>query len=70
MMPYMDGISLIKALRKMNPGIPIIASTGLGEKVRIAELAGMEVKAILHKPFGATPLLQALHDALHPAAAG
>jgi PAS domain S-box-containing protein len=68
MMPFMDGVALIKALRKMKPGLPIIAATGLGEKARLAELDGLGVKAVLHKPFGADSLLQALHEALQPAA--
>ena len=66
MMPLMDGVVLIHALRKMQPGLPIIASTGLGEKTRLAELQAMNVKAVLNKPYGAGTLLRIVHEILHP----
>ena len=64
MMPLMDGGTLIKALRQMQPGLAIIASTGLGEKSRIAELAELNVKIILNKPYAANALLHAVHEAI------
>ncbi len=67
MMPLMDGMALIHALRKMKPAMPIIASTGLGEKGRLAELKAMNIHTILTKPYGADTLLRTVHGALHPA---
>ena len=68
MMPFMDGVALIRALRTMAPDLPIIASTGLGEKTQLAELKAMGVETVLNKPFGADTLLRTIHDALHPTA--
>jgi PAS domain S-box-containing protein len=68
MMPLMDGMALIHALRKMKPAMPIIASTGLGEKTRLAELKTLNIHTILTKPYGAAALLQTVHGALHPPA--
>ena len=68
MMPFMDGVAWIRALRTIAPGLPIVASTGLREKVRLAELKAMNVETVLHKPYTADTLLRALHGALHPAA--
>jgi two-component system, cell cycle sensor histidine kinase and response regulator CckA len=65
MMPHMDGVSMIRALRAMTKNLPIIASTGLGEKVQLADLKAMNVEFILRKPYGANTLLRTLHEILH-----
>ncbi len=65
MMPMVDGLTLARALRAMKSTLPIIASTGLGEKDQLAELKMINVAAILHKPYSAAALLRAIHDALH-----
>ena len=65
MMPVMDGVALIRALRTMAPTLPIIASTGLVEKGQSAELVELFVSTVLHKPYGALTLLEAVHDSLH-----
>ena len=68
MMPVMDGMTLIKTLRMTQPDLPILASTGLGEKARVAGLGALNVKLVLNKPYVANALLHAVHEALHPAA--
>jgi PAS domain S-box-containing protein len=69
MMPHMDGVALIRALRKMKPGVPMIASTGLGEKARLAALKALGVETVLNKPYKADALMRTIHHALHPKAA-
>ncbi len=64
MMPKMDGLALTRALRKMQPGLPIIPTTGLGEEAQRAEWYALGVAKVLAKPFGADTLLQAVHEAL------
>ena len=64
-MPFMDGVALSRALRAMAPELPIIASTGLGEKKQSAELKAMHITAILNKPYGADALLRTVHAVLH-----
>ena len=68
MMPHMGGSDLIRALRKMKPGIPVIASTGLGENARLTEVNAMGVETVLNKPYHADALRRAIHKALHPMA--
>jgi CheY-like chemotaxis protein len=67
MMPVMDGMALIRALRKMQPGLPVIASTGLDDKIRAADLKSLRVQTVLKKPYAADALLRTIHEALHPA---
>ena len=68
MMPFLDGYALIRALRRVEPSVPILASTGalLGEAQpdRHAELAELGVTSVLAKPFKTEELLRALRDAL------
>lgn len=63
-MPFMDGVTLIRSLLKMKPGLRVIASTGLGENARLGELKGMGVETVLNKPYGAPVLLRAITDLL------
>ncbi len=64
-MPFIDGQTLIRALRKMKPGLRVIVSTGHGEK---GQLRDLPVEVFLNKPYAADTLLRALHTALEPAA--
>jgi PAS domain S-box-containing protein len=66
-MPVMDGIALIRTLRKMKPDIEVIASTGRGGlEQRSEELAELNVHACLTKPYNKNKLLKTIQDALHP----
>jgi two-component system cell cycle sensor histidine kinase/response regulator CckA len=64
MMPYMDGLATIRALRKMSPQVRVIASSGLSENGKAAEAMGAGVKIFLSKPYTAEKLLKALADVL------
>ncbi len=65
MMPLMDGPTFIRALRKMNPRIPIIASSGLAEKERALEAEQLGVGNFLAKPITAETLLKMIDSLLH-----
>jgi PAS domain S-box-containing protein len=65
-MPFMDGLALIHALRKLNPQVKIIAMSGHQSKASAGHLPRDSVQALLAKPFDAAELLQALRQALHP----
>ncbi len=67
-LPHLDGVSLIRVVHTMAPDLPIIASTGLGERAHLAKLKSIGAATVLHKPYGGDLLLRALRDALHPAA--
>lgn len=69
-MPFMDGVTLIRALRRMTPGIPVVASTGMGDKARLDAVEALGVKAVLRKPYGAKSLVHTIRLALQPASQG
>jgi PAS domain S-box-containing protein len=64
MMPVMDGIVTIRALRKLNPQVRIIASSGLTESIDATDLDQLGVKTILIKPYDAKTLLKTVAQAL------
>ncbi len=63
-MPYMDGVALVRALRKMKSDLPIIASTGQGEQARVNELRSLNVHNFLSKPYDTDKLLTTIQAAL------
>jgi CheY-like chemotaxis protein len=63
-MPYMDGVALVRSLKKMKSDIPIIASTGQVDQPGIAELRSLGVKNFLMKPYNTEKLLATVHDTL------
>lgn len=62
-MPVMDGATSIRALRKINPSVKIIAVSGLNENYKLANNAS-KVQAFLSKPYTAEKLLKNIHDVL------
>jgi two-component system, cell cycle sensor histidine kinase and response regulator CckA len=64
MMPLMDGLALIRALRKLDPSVKIVASSGLAENDKAAEAANEGVRAFLAKPYTASTLLNTLAEVL------
>jgi two-component system cell cycle sensor histidine kinase/response regulator CckA len=64
MMPYMDGPATIRALRRIDPQIKIIATSGLSIDKRIAEAHNLDVQAFVTKPYTAEDLLTALCEVL------
>lgn len=63
-MPVMDGIATIRALRRLNPGLRIIATSGLPDPIRADELRRLQVENLLEKPFNAESLLNLVAKAL------
>ena len=64
MMPVVDGPSLILALRQLEPQLPILGMTGMGEKADLKELEDLGLLVLLTKPFNSAGLLGVLHQAL------
>jgi two-component system, cell cycle sensor histidine kinase and response regulator CckA len=68
MMPAMDGMALIRAVRSVMPELKIIASTGLGADMggtsRTQELKSLGVSYFLPKPYSTDKLLTMLHQLL------
>jgi two-component system, cell cycle sensor histidine kinase and response regulator CckA len=64
MMPFMDGVSTVRALQRINPDVKIIAASGLTTNDKFAEVTNLGVKFFLHKPYTAEKLLSVLADVL------
>ncbi len=64
MMPFMDGVALIRAAQKMDPRIRFIASTGQSDQTRASELQTLGVSTCLTKPYNVQKLLYTLHELL------
>ena len=62
-MPYMDGAATIRALRKINPKLKIIAASGLTNPQR-ADNQDLNTNAFLLKPFTAEKLLTTIAEVL------
>ena len=66
-MPYMDGLALIRALRKMDPDVKIIAMSGLFSEGQANDLKGLGVEGMIAKPYSAETLLTTLSHQLDDA---
>jgi PAS domain S-box-containing protein len=64
MMPYMDGPATIRALRRLDPRVKIIAASGLKADDKMAESAQLGVKTFLPKPYTAENLLKIVAEVL------
>ena len=64
MMPFMDGASTARALRRMEPGVRLIGSSGLAEQRKLAEVAEAGLAGFLPKPYTADQLLRTLAEVL------
>jgi PAS domain S-box-containing protein len=63
-MPVMSGSVLVRSLRRIDPEIKILVSTGRSEEVEIAEVELLGIEGLLMKPYTTRSLLQKLHHVL------
>ncbi len=66
MMPEMDGLALIRAIRLVSQSLPVIAISGLEQSPQAEELASHQIAKLLAKPFAPADLLNAIAGALTP----
>ena len=59
-MPVLGGAAMIQALMRINPGVKIIATSGLDANEGLAQYSGAAVKHFLTKPYTAATLLKTL----------
>jgi two-component system cell cycle sensor histidine kinase/response regulator CckA len=64
MMPVMDGAALIAALRRLQPGISIVAVSGINAAMGAAQLSELKVGDFIAKPFTAPRLLDVVQRVL------
>ncbi|MGA7615156.1 MAG: ATP-binding protein [Thermoanaerobaculia bacterium] len=60
MMPVMDGPATIRVLRKINPALAIIGTSGLAAGENVATAKSLGIQTLLSKPYSAATLLQTL----------
>jgi DNA-binding NtrC family response regulator len=63
-MPYIDGVALIRALKRIKPDMIFIASSGQDAEPRLVELQGLGVVNFLRKPYDTRKLLTVLESAV------
>ncbi|GDY22882.1 histidine kinase [Verrucomicrobiota bacterium] len=64
-MPVMDGVTLVRVLKKIAPQLQVIASSGLEYSPQADELRALGVAHFLSKPYPVAQLLTRLHEVLH-----
>jgi len=65
-LPLMDGLALIRSLKKIKPSVHFIASTGESQDAYAQELQKLGVTNLLIKPYDTQKLLETLRQALRP----
>jgi hypothetical protein len=63
-MPSMDGLVLTHTLKKLEPEVKILVSTGLGQEAKLQELKSLGITTVLRKPHTAETVLIALQQIL------
>ena len=64
MMPYIDGVALIRALKRIKSDIIFVASSGQDDEPRLVELQALGVANFLSKPYDTRKLLTVLESAV------
>jgi PAS domain S-box-containing protein len=67
-MPVMGGLEAFKLIREIQPGVPIIMSSGYNEVFARQELGQDAVAGFVQKPYTAAKLVAGIQEALQPAA--
>ncbi len=66
-MPFMDGVDLTRAIRRLDPNVPILIATGAADAMALRRLEPFARVALLAKPYTQRGLIDALQSALAPA---
>jgi len=68
-MPLMNGYQLIQELKKINPKLPIIVSSGFGDAIVTTKIAPGEIAGLISKPYSFDQLREVL-DKITPTGGG
>jgi two-component system C4-dicarboxylate transport response regulator DctD len=50
-MPVMDGYTLFRELKNINPELPIVISSGFGDTVVTTRIPNVEIAGLVNKPY-------------------
>ena len=64
MMPVMDGAAMMRVLKKLEPNIKVIATSGIDQDAKFDELKALGMKAFIAKPYTADKILTVLRDVI------
>ncbi|MGB8169695.1 MAG: ATP-binding protein [Chthoniobacteraceae bacterium] len=64
MMPGIDGVATIRALKAIDPNVRVIAATGLMTEERVLKASEAGASAFLRKPFSAEAMLRTIRQVL------
>ncbi|MCF7832107.1 MAG: response regulator [Candidatus Marinimicrobia bacterium] len=64
-MPEMDGVQIFKALKKINPDVAVLVSTGYASNKQTVELRNLGVEGFLKKPYRQSELVDAVNKVIH-----
>lgn len=68
MMPFMDGVTMVRTMKKMVPSVKIVAATGMGSargrEDKTAALHTLGVRTLLTKPYTANEVLTKIGELL------
>jgi DNA-binding NarL/FixJ family response regulator len=59
-LPEMDGVQIYKALKKINPTVKILVSSGFASNKQTIELKELGVEGFLKKPYRQNQLVEAV----------
>ncbi len=63
-MPQMGGEETFRELRRIRDDVPVIVSSGYGEREVVSRFAGAGALGFIEKPFESTQLVRKLREAL------
>lgn len=64
MMPVMNGPAVVRAIRALDPAMPIVGMTGLPERATLKDLDRATLPFLLTKPFSGEELIRTLQSAM------
>ena len=65
-MPFMDGLSFVRALRRLLPNIPVVIASGRLEESAMEDFKTLGVTLFLDKPSTESQLVDVLKNVLSP----
>ncbi len=66
-MPFLDGLSAIRAIRKLSPNLPVIVASGIKSGSDTSSFANLKLVASLSKPYDVKQLLKGVANILFDA---